>query len=168
MNELVESTKTHYDVTQAFHQDLLLLFEEIKKDYSNTAAWDLADIVTFLKKISEFSDDIRKEADRLIDTSSKLLCLRYVAQGDGGPVKGNYSSVSPTVRSKMVTPKKGSPEYANFVEELNTKHGLKFTLIDWPAINKHVTQLRKDGKPLPELFDFPEGNKCSVTCRIKK
>lgn len=128
----------------------------LRNDVLDVAA--LADSAFLLREVARMHDDLRKECERLRDTVESKACLIWINVGDDSPIHGEMATASPDMKITPTLPSfKSDPEaYRTLLEFM----GVSEEAIDrgtfkvyWPAFCDYVTDLTKQGKPMPPGID---------------
>ncbi len=117
----------------------------------------LVDMVMIAKETAKLLKDMQVEWDALTQTMEKVICMRWVqdslANGaKGEPIRGDLAVGSPTVKSMVSLPKRGSTEYIKMMHYLGIYgRSLRKDLVraHWPGLVEHVSELMARGKEVP-------------------
>ena len=128
---------------------------------------ELADELLELKRVHDMLDDLRKECNKLTNTAAAIVNFHWVKRGDGEPIRGEISIVTPRIVTEVVPPKPGTPEYEAIVNQFAGSLHEVFDL-SWRKLRDQVTVLNEKGEPLPKsLQSLPSKDLYKATCRSK-
>lgn len=149
--EIKDFYKTVFDLTMKVQEHVDDLQSRIQ---SQTSLVDQADCDYVIFRATELVDDLARRLNRMKRMSEQILCLKYMVESEGGPIKTEYVTASPTMTSMPRIPTKANdPEgYAAFMGSLGcTPEMIEAELFrpHWPSVLEHVAEQAAQGKPLP-------------------
>ena len=115
---------------------------------------DLVNLVHVSREISKLANDLRKEADGIVYILEQVVCVVYLTQAEGKPIRASLATGSPSMKLSVKLPhRERNPEE---FEALMNYFGIELSSLTdravrphWPAICEIVSVLAEEGKPLP-------------------
>lgn len=140
--------------------------------YSITQVGILGDLGGTLRDISNKHDDLRKEVNARLDLLSKIICALYFKyysmDQDLKSFRGNTHLSIPVPKTTIELPKKGTPEYTEFL----TSVGVPQEIIDSGMLNLSYESLAEfhakavsEGRDIRGLDKMRKYDHPSVTYR---
>lgn len=143
--------KSLYADTRIAHASVFNRLLRLQAVVAGESAEELVDVIYALREAAELLDDARKECNRLSEVAQRLACVAWM-QTDGSPVRTDYCIGSPDVKQTASTPRPGSPEYDQLIEFFGVPASSPFRP-HWPSMVDAISELGKQGKPLPPGID---------------
>jgi len=133
---------------------------------------ELADTVYALKETIKFIEDIRTQLRGLEELGIKIACALWLRDEKAEPIRTEYVTASPDVKTMVSIPKPGQPGYLEFMAQFGITEAMANADVvrpHWPGMIEYVSQQLQAGKPLPVGTDLSKTYSIfKLTCRGKK
>lgn len=128
-----------------------------------TSQADRVDAVFLVRRLEELADDLRKEAKKVREMGERIACLRWTVESEADDetprsIKGRYVTATPNMRMSANLPShKSNPEaYAAFMRSVGIDPDSAVVQtgavqMHFPGLERMLTQLAAEAKPLPTL-----------------
>lgn len=120
---------------------------------------DLADADYAISRCAELADNIKSKVRKLEELSQQIVCLRWMMQDDGEPIRTDHVTCSPrmTTMGRLPSKHKEPEKYEAALKALGVSdEAVKGDLfrVHWPSLVYYMESLAEEGKPLPEGIDY--------------
>ncbi len=172
VNKLLNALTSLHTMHQDFFE-LLRSFNELLTR-NNMSQQDMADCGYFLRELEKHLDDMRKDCKAHKELCSKLLSLRIcqaslIDDSVSPIVKGQYARARAEVKVLPRLPAKGTPEYADAIQQLGATLDSNLIKLDFTEVGKLLTSMVEAGQQLPPAVSNTYTNYyCVYTKAMKK
>lgn len=120
----------------------------------NLKVEEIADAAMVLRRIADFADDLRKEANRVKEQAERVACAVWAKNEQSEPIRGEYVTATPDIKYSASLPKqsKDPKAYAELMNFMGVGHELVDTgllTLYWPKFTEWLSVQIAEGKPLP-------------------
>ena len=150
----------HEDCLQSYTRLFTDIIRMKKSVQPMLAAGDikgLADLNYCVKVCEKMMDELRKAYKNVRGSSEQSVCFLWIKQEEGnrGPVRTEYCTVSPDLRivPKVPSARQDPGAYVEFCMELGLPQDVaEFGVfsVAWPELVEYTTWLATQGQPLPK------------------
>lgn len=161
-NKYALQVKDWMDAVDRFHKECYLKVSELEaklKAQELGVEPDLTDIGWMLRQIHESLDESRKEVKSRLSMVEMQICAYHTHRVLMGKTKeastwGNFASAEPNVGQQPKLPKRGTPEYVEFMSYLKIPEELIAgdqppLSLSWEGMCEFISKRAEEGNPLP-------------------
>lgn len=161
--------KTQFqDLYKTARDTHMAVYDTVKRDIEpaikrERSTQEVADMVYALRETLKHLEDMTKEVRRLEETAVKVVCamwMRDAGLDEDAPenVKTPYCTLTPELKTHAKVPsRKTDPDaHTALMEHLGVPRAMyenDAMRIHWPGFVEYITQLNRDGLPLPPGID---------------
>lgn len=151
--------KTRAQEVQALYGEVHADLSVLPTTYPDSTLSELASQLFALRELAKWGKAIEADAERASKVLKAAVALRWVREcPTGETIRCPEGTASPFIKTGSTTPsKKKNPEkYAAMLTELGVPQNLQdneVVRIHWPGWVEHLTELTRQGLPLPDCVD---------------
>lgn len=161
------SVQNLFRTAQHAHETLYKQIEELKAELNVCRNMhELADYTFAIDKAHDLIEDSKAQLWKLKEEAVKFTCLCWIGSQINHPagehnIKTDYVTATPDIKKSPNIPKKGTPEWRQLLDYLNIPdfglnekgEPLEIAKIHWPALVEYLSNLEKEGRPVPPGID---------------
>lgn len=162
-NKVDRGAALYHRVLDMYHEVYTYIGEigqDVQKGGRGLSIENMTDIAFIMREIGDMLDDCRKETERRQELLCKLLAA-IATRREEENTHGIYATGTPKFGVIAIPPKRGTPEYVEFMKSM----GIPQAVIDmdvfrpyWKGVCALASQLATDGKKLPEGLNNTQPN----------
>lgn len=130
---------------------------------------DLADTVFVLNQILKWIEEMRKEVDRVKRLSERLACLHWIREESLEPIRTEYCTASPDIKTALKLPNIDSEQYTALMTYLNIPAESRALIrLSWKGVKDRISDSLANGKPLPKELQGETIDEFKLVVRKKR
>lgn len=146
-----------YTIAADAHDDIYRHLQDLEINVrAGNSLEEHADTVLALRESCNLFDDMRKMCNGLKELTEKICCAIAIKDGQIDPIRTDHCTATVCIKQMASLPRRSTnpKDYEALMSYLCVPKSLWDGTNDairphWPGMVDHITQLAKEGKPLP-------------------